>query len=204
MHTFVGIFSSNQPANRYKASVMLWFGKQAAAVSDTTRIQNNWQENIDSINKEQPKGLGDKMLPILLLSHSETWRLLPNSLVSVFLTMLTWCFKSCRTNLISLLLSRNYSINISYIICQLVAFSTAICCRSSIRCKETSPVSLVSSGWPLSTCPSGRSNIWKSWRCSFPKVPEFALLRTGEFNLMKTLNYVMYPCSIVVESHSLC
>lgn len=93
MHTFVGIFNSNKPANRYEVSTMLLFRKQAAAVSDTMQIQNNWWENTDSINKEQPKESGDKTLPVLLLSRSETWRLLPNSLVLALPRMLSRRFK---------------------------------------------------------------------------------------------------------------
>lgn len=53
MHTFVGFFNLNKPADGYKVNMMLLFGKQAAAVSDTMQVQNKCQENTDCIKNSQ-------------------------------------------------------------------------------------------------------------------------------------------------------
>lgn len=147
MHKFVGIFNSNKPANGYKVGTMLLFGKQAAAVSDTRRSQNNWQKNIDCINKEQPKEWGGKMLPVLLQSRSEAWRLLPNSL--------GWCSwgcsvgasKGCWTHSISWSLSQNRRVNVFYVVYQLAAFFH---CRlvQIIHQMQRGEPSIASQPWP--------------------------------------------------------
>lgn len=154
MHTSAGIFNSNKPAKRYKVSTMLLFGKQAAAVSGTTQIQNNWQKN-----KQQPKESGDKTLPVPLQSRSEVWRLLPNIFMSDSRGRSVGAPTGCRTSSISWSLSQNYKDH------RILHGIPASCFwfRSSIRCKEASPASLASPGWPLSACTSGKGNVLKSW-----------------------------------------
>ena len=161
MRAFVGMFNSDWLTSTKRA--MLLFGKQAAAVSDTTQIQSNWRDNIDSVNTEQPKESGDKTLPALSLSRGETWKILPNSLASYSRGCSVGTSKDCRTNSISWSLSWNHRINTFYVTCQLAAFSTAVWLRPCIiRRKEASPASLASRGWPRGACASAKSSVPRS------------------------------------------
>lgn len=126
------------------------------------------------------------MLLVLLLSGSETWRCSRGCSVGAS--------KDCQTNYISWPLTQNYRINTFYMIHQIAAFFQCHLILISIRCKEASPASLARGGWPCSVGTSGRSSILKGWRHPTPRVSEFALVRPGEFNSMKTLNYVICQC----------